>query len=116
MGVSYGDTSKLEELKKMGKLCENDKIIPAAIDMMEAIQALIKETERLANSAAEGDLNAWSDTGSFKGEYVNIINGINDIINSVAKPLQEIKEVMMQMSQGRLDVTVIGSYKEIMLL
>ena len=50
--VSRGDTSKLEELRRMGKLCENDQLVPAGIDMMEAIQSLIEETKRLAHSAA----------------------------------------------------------------
>ncbi|HWQ78173.1 MAG TPA: methyl-accepting chemotaxis protein, partial [Anaerovoracaceae bacterium] len=109
--VSCGDTSKLEELRKMGKLCENDKLVPAAIDMMEVIQNLIEETERLAHAASEGDLNVWGEAGKFKGEYVNIINGINGIVNSVAKPLQEIKDVMLQMSQGHLDVSVKGGYR-----
>jgi methyl-accepting chemotaxis protein len=109
--VSRGDISKLEELKKMGKLCENDELVPSAINMMEVIQALIGEAERLAYAVSEGDLDVWGDAGKFKGEYANIINGINGIVSSVAKPLQEIKEVMTQMSQGHLDVSVKGSYK-----
>jgi len=109
--VSSGDTSKLEELKKMGKLCENDRLVPAAIGMMEVIQLLIQETERLAYSASEGDLSVSGDADRFQGEYVNIINGINDIIDSVAKPMTEIKDVMMQMSQGHLNASVKGSYK-----
>ena len=110
-GVSYGDTSKLEELKQMGKLCENDEIIPVAVDMMEAIRALIGEAEKIAHAVAEGDLNAWGNTEKFKGEYVNVISGMNDIVSSVARPMQEIGEVMTQMSQGRLNVSVKGSYK-----
>jgi len=109
--VSSGDTSKLEGLKKIGKLSENDKIVPAAVEMMEALRALINETESLSHAASEGNLDARGDAGKFNGEYKNIIIGINGIIDSVADPMQEIKEVMFQMSQGHLDVSVKGSYK-----
>lgn len=109
--VSSGDTSPLEGLKKIGKRSENDKIVPAAVEMMEAIRSLINETESLAHAISEGDLDSKGDTDKFRGEYKNIISGINGIVDSVAKPLRETKEVMMQMSQGILGVSVKGNYK-----
>lgn len=109
--VSYGDMTMLESLKAVGRRSENDMILPAAIGMMETIQALIYETERLAHEASEGNLDARGDAGQLNGEYKNIITGINGVVDSVAKPLQEIKEVMQQMSQGNLGVSVKGSYK-----
>lgn len=109
--VSKGDTHLLADLKNIGKRSENDKIVPAAIGMMEAIRSLIKETESLAFEAAEGNLDARGDIEIFEGEYKNIISGINQLIDSAAKPTQEIKEIMQQMSQGNLDVSVKGNYK-----
>ena len=111
VGVSNGDTGKLEELKTIGRLSENDKIIPAAVNMMEAIRSLIDETETLAHAAAEGNLSISGDQSRFKGEYQNIIGSMNEMILSVSQPLQEVKDVMRQMSQGQLNVAVEGSYK-----
>ncbi len=109
--VSVGDMSMLTTLKAVGRRSENDRILPAAVEMMETIQTLIRETEKLSLEIAEGNLDARSDAGQLKGEYINIIEGINGIVDSVAKPLQEIKGVMNQMAQGNLDVSVRGSYK-----
>jgi len=109
--ISQGDTSELENFRRIGKRSENDHLVPAFTKMMEAIQALIDETKTLAQAAAEGDLHARGDAGKFKGEYANIINGINDIINAAATPIQEVKDVMVQMSQGNLNVSVKGKYK-----
>lgn len=109
--VSIGDTSPLEGLKKTGKLSEKDRMVPAAIEMMEAIRLLIHETESLAQAISEGNLEIKGDAGKFHGEYKNIINGINNIVDSVANPLREINDVMMQMSQGHLGVSVKGNYK-----
>jgi len=109
--ISQGDISELENFRKIGRRSENDHLVPAFINMMEMIQTLIDETKALAHAAAEGDLHTRGNAGKFKGEYVNIISGINDIINSAATPLQEVKEVMVQMSQGHLNASVKGSYK-----
>jgi len=109
--ISKGDISELDNLRKIGKRSENDQLIPAYINMMETIQSLIDETTTLASAAAEGNLQVRGDAGRFNGEYVNIINGINNIIDSAASPMQEIKDVMVQISQGNLNASVKGSYK-----
>ena len=109
--VSFGDMTMLDSLKAVGRRSENDKILPAATGMMETIQVLINETERLAHEASEGNLDARGDAGQLNGEYKNIINGLNGIVDSVAAPVQEIKSVMQQMSQGNLGVSVKGNYK-----
>ena len=109
--VSNGDTSSLEGLKKVGKRCENDRIGPAAVDMMEVIRSLINETESLAYAISEGNLKSKGDADKFRGDYKNIIRGINNIVDSIANPLQEIKEVMTYMSRGILSVSVKGHYK-----
>jgi methyl-accepting chemotaxis protein len=109
--VSQGDISELDNFRKIGRRSENDHLVPAFINMMESIQSLIDETKTLAHAAAEGDLHTRGDAGKFRGEYINIISGINDIINSAATPIQEVKNVMLQISQGNLNTSVKGSYK-----
>jgi len=109
--VSQGDISELDNFRKIGKRSENDQLVPAFTNMMETIQNLIDEIKMLARAAAEGDLHARGDADKFKGEYANIVNGINEIINSAATPLQEIKEVMVHMAEGIMDVSVKGNYK-----
>ena len=46
----------LAELKKRGKRCDNDTIIPAYDAMMEAIDAMASDTEMLCQAALEGKL------------------------------------------------------------
>lgn len=109
--ISQGDISELDNFRRIGRRSENDHLVPSFINMMETIQTLIDETETLAHAAAEGNLHARGDSGKFKGEYANIISGINDIVNAAATPLQEVKDVMVQISQGNLNASVKGSYK-----
>ncbi len=109
--ISQGDISELENFRKIGKRSDNDHLVPAFTSMMEAIQALIDETVELSESAEDGNLNTRGDAGKFKGEYRNIILGINGTLDAVVKPMKEVTEVMSQMQIGNLSVTVKGNYK-----
>lgn len=111
VNISQGDFSELENLRREGKKSENDRLSPALIGMMETILNLIEETKTLAHAAAEGNLQIRGDTSKFKGEYVSIIRGINDVIDSAAAPLEEIKDVMLEISEGNMNVSVKGNYK-----
>ncbi len=39
--ISNGDLSELEGVKKLGRRCDNDQLVPAMLRMMEVIEALI---------------------------------------------------------------------------
>lgn len=109
--ISQGDISELEKYRKIGKRSDNDHLVPALTNMMEAIQALINETVTLSEAAEDGDLDARGEAGKFKGEFGNVITGINGILDAVVKPMKEVTEVMSQMGIGNLGVTVKGKYK-----
>lgn len=105
-----GDTSLLEEYKKVGKRSENDKLVPAAISMMGSIQDLIDEANMLANAAVNGDLNVRGDAGKFNGGYKEIIQGMNNTFDAVVEPMQEASLVMQEMAQRNLTLIMNGNY------
>lgn len=108
--ISQGDISDLENYRKIGKRSENDQLVPAFTKMMEAIQALIDETAVLENAAIQGDLSIRGQVDKFKGEYAGIISGINRTLDSVIKPMREVKEAMAQMGIGNLKVSMNNNY------
>jgi methyl-accepting chemotaxis protein len=109
--VAKGDTSLLEEFKEIGQRSENDKIVPAAVAMMQAIQDLIDESKTLAKAAVEGNLSTRADTGKFEGGYETVIDGMNKTLEAVEQPFQEISEVLTDMAKGDFTVTMQGDYK-----
>ena len=109
--ISKGDTSRLAEFVKVGKRSENDQIIPAVIAMMQTIQYLIEEAAKLANAAVNGDLNVRGNAASFEGGYKEIIEGMNQTMDAVAKPLHEASTVLSEMEKGNLTITMNGDYK-----
>lgn len=108
--ISNGDISGLEFLENMGKLSETDKLTPAFTKMMQSISDLITETTALANAALEGRLEYRSDTSKFDGEFANILKSFNNAYHNMAKPINEISNVMEQISSGNVQARVSGSY------
>lgn len=111
--ISNGDISSLEKLEALGKLSENDQLIPAYTKMMQSISNLMSETSALANAAIEGHLEYRSDTNRFDGEYANIIKAFNSAFHNMAKPVKEISGVMEKVANGNLSATVTGEYNGI---
>ena len=109
--ISNGKINRLEEFRAIGRRCENDHIVPALTLMMESIQSVIDETTVIARSAAEGNLKSRGDAEKFSGGYRQIIEGINGFLEAVERPTNEIKRVLVDMSNAKFDVHIEGEYQ-----
>jgi methyl-accepting chemotaxis protein len=109
--VAAGDTSRLDELKRVGKRSENDKIIPSIVIMMETIENLVNEVEELTKSAIEGDLDKRGSTDKFYGGYKKIISGLNHTMDAIAKPINESVDIMETIVLNDYTRKVSGDYK-----
>ena len=108
--LALGDTSKLEEYKKMGKLSEYDELTPAITDMMETIQNLIDDASGMANAADEGDLLYRIETGNVKGKYVDMLECFNKAFDMIASPIIEMSAVLEGFSVGDTHTMVTGDF------
>lgn len=87
--IAIGDFKKeLDELRKAGKRSENDRLIPAMLQMMESISRLVTDAEMLSHAAVEGNLSTRADAAPHRGEYRNVIAGINATLDAVTAPIQ----------------------------
>lgn len=108
--IARGDISELEKYREVGKRSENDRLIPAFTQMMESIQRLINEITGIAESAADGNLSVRGNADQYDGEYVNIINTVNRLLDEVERPTKAITGVMLAIMDGNYGVTVEGVY------
>ena len=108
--ISAGDISRLEELSKIGRRSENDELMPATILMMRNIQNLIDEASMIADSAVKGDLHSRSNVSSFQGGYRQVLEGFNEALDAMEKPIKEAEEVLKEMASGNLCVSMEGNY------
>ncbi|MGV8906454.1 MAG: methyl-accepting chemotaxis protein [Acetobacterium sp.] len=109
--VSNGDMSDYEELKKIGKRCDQDEFIPSLVKMIENIQSLVDEADEMTQIAVEGDLNHRGDASKFPGEYAKVIEGFNQTLEVVIEPIKAASAALKELSQGNLNITMEGDFK-----
>jgi len=109
--VSGGNFSDLAELKKIGRRSEHDTLLPALIKMTEAIQNLVADADLLTRAAVEGKLCTRAEAAAHHGEFRKVIEGVNNTLDAVVRPICEATECLKEMAEGNLDVAVTGDYQ-----
>ncbi len=108
--VSNGNFSSLAVLGKIGRRSEEDELMPALIKMMETIQALVGDVEKMAAAAAAGELDRLADTSRYNGEYRRLLEGMNGLMKGVAAPVNEIMDVLALMAVNNLNKKMEKEY------
>ncbi|HMV80716.1 MAG TPA: methyl-accepting chemotaxis protein [Leptospiraceae bacterium] len=88
------------------------RFINETIDQVRSnLKLVISEINSLSASAIEGKLSVRADVSSHKGDFRKIIEGVNQTLDSVIKPVQEASSVLAELAEGNLTETVKGDYK-----
>ncbi len=86
--ISEGDmTASIE------RASETDEIYGPLTQMRDNIRSLITDVEELGKAGARGELTVRADPARHKGDYRNIIEGMNRTLDSVIIPVNEAMEV-----------------------
>ena len=75
------------------------------------LKALTDEGLKLAKAADEGRSKTRADVSKFEGSYREIIQGMNNTIENLLKPVNEATTCLEQMANGHLNVGMIGDYR-----
>jgi methyl-accepting chemotaxis protein len=98
--ISHGDFSDREALAKLGRRSEQDRLTPAGLRTLEALQALATDTEMLNRAARNGQLGVRADAAKHEGEYRKIVEGINETLDTVVVPFRMVKEAIIQLESS----------------
>jgi len=79
-------------------------------EVKKSIGHLIDDATTISDACIAGQLDTRADESKFEGSWKTLIEGMNNILIEVAKPTREVAEVMNQISNGNLHVSVNGSY------
>jgi methyl-accepting chemotaxis protein len=109
--IEAGELSDLDDLKAVGKRSEKDTLVPSLIGMMENIMTLVAETQMMAQTAVAGDLSFRGDPDKFSGEYAKVIEGFNQTLEAVIRPIEEASATLKELSAGNLNVAMDGDYQ-----
>ena len=111
LDVSKGDFSKYDTYVKIGRRCENDRLMPAVLAMIKSVKDITAEADMLASAAIAGDLGVRGNEANFQGAYGEIVRGMNKTMEAFAAPIEEASKVLGDFAQGDLTVSMRGEYK-----
>jgi len=83
----------------------------ATLEVQNNINAVNKEITSIIDAAIKGDLSKKIDISHYKGDWVKITSGINDLLDAIVEPIQEATGVLSELSHGNLSVKVKGNYE-----
>ncbi|AFM39894.1 methyl-accepting chemotaxis protein [Desulfosporosinus acidiphilus SJ4] len=75
------------------------------------LKEVSSEVRKLIVSSKEGRLNERADAKKFQGDWAELIQGLNGLIDAILEPIQEAAAVLDEMAKGNLGTNVKGNYK-----
>ena len=98
--------------KKMRSLPGKQVFVAQGLDSIRnTLLSLIEESKSMAKAAEEGELSKRGDASKFKGEYREIILGMNNTLDNILRPINEAIDCLAMIAEGNLKATVNGEYK-----
>ncbi len=110
--LAAGDFKKdLEDMIKLQRRSENDSLVPAFIQVMLAISALVDDSKMLSAAAVEGKLATRADATKHSGEYRKIVEGVNQTLDAVIGPLNVAADYVDKISKGEIPAKITTEYQ-----
>ena len=105
--VAIGDLSTQINVKDG----DSRSVMSAMKHMTVSIQALVADVALLSNAAIDGRLETRADESKHQGDFRKIVEGVNETLNGIVLPVNEVVTVLVDMEKGDLSQTVNGDYK-----
>ena len=77
---------------------------------IEAVNKLVADANMLSAAAVAGKLDTRADVSQHQGDFRRIVQGVNDTLDNVVAPIQDVQRVMAAMEQGDMTQTISKSY------
>lgn len=107
--VSAGNLN-IEKLKINTK-DEIAELANAFNKMIDVISLVAADTINLSKAAVEGKLQTRADASKHQGEFRKIVEGINETLDNVTKPVNRAMEILEKMALGDLTDRIKEEYK-----
>ncbi|MCL2065275.1 MAG: methyl-accepting chemotaxis protein [Candidatus Cloacimonetes bacterium] len=89
---------------------ETGRLKEAMKNMVGAIQKMYKDCVWLAEETTSGKMRTRIDAGKHENDYGKLVNGINAILDSVGRPMDETMTVMDRLAHKDLTARIISKY------
>ncbi|MCL2576846.1 MAG: methyl-accepting chemotaxis protein [Defluviitaleaceae bacterium] len=75
------------------------------------LKTIDKDVKSLVLGAIEGDLSHRVDASGYKGDWADMMNDLNLLMEAVITPINEASKVLSYVSEGNFNHTMSGNYK-----
>jgi methyl-accepting chemotaxis protein len=110
MATTATEISKGNAAVKVVPRSKDDILGNAFVEVTGAVQNLISDAGMLSDAAVAGRLNTRADAGKHHGDFRKIVEGVNNTLDAVIKPVNEAAEVLDSLAQNDLTARVTGDY------
>ncbi|MDR1620345.1 MAG: methyl-accepting chemotaxis protein [Clostridiales bacterium] len=107
--LAMGDTNV--ELFALDFKDEAGELARAFASMVAALRQLIGDINALSDAAVHGRLGARADISAHQGDYRKIVEGINNTLDAMIRPVQMAAGVLEEISSGNLGVQITGEFE-----
>ena len=77
---------------------------------IDAVNAMVADAVMLAKAAVEGKLETRADAGKHAGDFRKIVQGVNDTLDAVIGPLQDVSGTLTKLAGGDFTALVTSKY------
>jgi methyl-accepting chemotaxis protein len=77
---------------------------------IDAVGSLVADAVMLAKAAVEGKLATRADASRHGGDYRRIVEGVNQTLDAVIGPLNDVAQILDKLAKGDLTVQLSGNY------
>ena len=91
-----------EQVEQIDNCYQGDfaKLTDSLNSIKHSIDLLVQESDKLAEAGVNGDLSIRGNTSGIKGTYAKIIDGVNNMLDAFATPLNETISIISCMSEN----------------
>ena len=104
-------SGKIDELIVQSYKGDHEKMKQAVNNVGIVLQRLQKELLRLTDASKDGQLSDRGKPEHFQGAYADIVHGVNAMLDAILIPIGEGNRILAQISAGKIDATVVETYK-----
>jgi len=104
-------SGKVDELITESYHGDHENMKNAVNAIGKVLQDLQAEFARLIEASREGRLGERGKADRFAGAYADIISNVNEMLDTVLRPIQEARDVLKKSAQKDLVARVTGEYK-----
>ncbi len=79
--------------------------------LVKMMGELLRETDELVKAALDGKLQTRANASNFVGGWNQLVKGVNETLDAVVEPMQEVMNVMSKMMEGNFGDRISGNYR-----